>query len=1348
MPIPPLSQWASDSGTNASGQTVRVRQFNVGNWTQANIDNLLGELRQQGIPSVARFSESKGTMVVQIQGDGVSTLENLERAAFARSAVSGQSNNDTQARAFSGQQEAAVPQRPSLGDVFGGMFGSKPAPPSDAIYINYQRGKQSSFADVQPASGMNISVGRRGGPEYYVCMDLGNASEAEFHRALGFMAAQGFQEGGHMIHDGHIAFTSMTTDPSKVNGIVAQARQLNVPVDMSDRIATALRSAPTPARAVTSPAAPTEQIRASNTQQTTGGVARDWVLVGDKSAPSAYIYRDAMSPSEQSALTADLNRQRIPFSFHDTGLGANLGSTRPVIRVDGAANLTALTNAGATKASDVPSPMRQTSATSSPEGSASARPAGSNLRYTPQNYGGDARFDAGNGWSAFADSGGVRKYGGVNEDRVALGSSDLGSSPLKAQAKMLQQAVQATDAIRNGGSTISMATWQDGKIFTTHLGDSPVWVMEQTRSGKVIPHLINANFHNPNPFETNVIGKNLGDGFGQKAVKELGTKPQDFQNVADFSKQMRNGSKFFVLAGSDGLLDHTGAIDRGLEYPESSRQGNREVDQQVAEAGKRYAQIFEDHLRAVGSVSDPSLAIRVNDAATQMHVAKKIGDKPEIAGQYRQSPSGKDNTSFVIAEAQPGKEITVVVADGNGPVGEQTSTAAVKAATNGFVTKVQTLGLDRPNSAAAAFQREAASPAPARGSSGGERSPGASSAGGSPSIGQRIKTFFGNGANASLDGDGASAETTPANDMTVGHVEVIPNQSNGAAKPALNTDVALTTPYKPTIRTQYENDADGVAHIKPKAADPVVASTPAAPANKINAATVGKASSSALTSVAANDAGTSTVVSPAVVAPTASAMGGATIVTPPIGVDAAAANTVTRANAIAAAEAGDAAHAATVRVINPTSDMVAGASDLSQLGHAGGVLLAAPTVLEAGSAGYDAWKKGGNAEQIAGATAQGAGNGLVDTYLPGARTGYADVVGKQDLTPVDRFLKGLDHASGTVTSVGATAMLVEAPSVAAGGSGLAAETPTAVVTGGAGIVNFADNGAQALLKVTGLSGRDADGGYIYTGGHALLTDSQMRAAVPATDVHKLLDMLPAEGQPRASGDAKIDAMIQLKQQILNPATPQAERHASQITLDYDARQYFVDTAHEAFKHSGLPKTNDALDQFTRDALAHHSNGAFAAADAAVKKSQPAPAAHATPVDPAMAKIQAEKTSLTRYENDLQALEMARNGHMGLDPKVLAELRTLPAQLKQMETEIKGEYKDLQTQIAHNPKLAQALEEVCAGLTSVTMQMHQDAKGFGWNGSMQFGGEQQMVQAFESGLNATANAAKKPVQPQR
>jgi len=132
----------------------------------------------------------------------------------------------------------------------------------------------------------------------------------------------------------------------------------------------------------------------------------------------------------------------------------------------------------------------------------------------------------------------------------------------------------------------------------------------------------------------------------------------------------------------------------------------------------------------------------------------------------------------------------------------------------------------------------------------------------------------------------------------------------------------------------------------------------------------------------------------------------------------------------------------------------------------------------------------------------------------------------------------------------------------------------------------------------------------------------------------------------------------------------------------------------------------------------------------------------------MAKIQAEKTSLTRYENDLQALEMARNGHMGLDPKVLAELRTLPAQLKQMETEIKGEYKDLQTQIAHNPKLAQALEEVCAGLTSVTMQMHQDAKGFGWNGSMQFGGEQQMVQAFESGLNATANAAKKPVQPQR
>jgi hypothetical protein len=98
----------------------------------------------------------------------------------------------------------------------------------------------------------------------------------------------------------------------------------------------------------------------------------------------------------------------------------------------------------------------------------------------------------------------------------------------------------------------------------------------------------------------------------------------------------------------------------------------------------------------------------------------------------------------------------------------------------------------------------------------------------------------------------------------------------------------------------------------------------------------------------------------------------------------------------------------------------------------------------------------------------------VDTALPGARSGYADVVGKGDRTAVDRALNAASDATGTAT---VAAALTTAAGIETG----PIDGVPAIVTAGAAVANFGVNVAKAGLKVTGLSGKDQDGGYIYNG---------------------------------------------------------------------------------------------------------------------------------------------------------------------------------------------------------------------------------------------------------------------------
>ncbi|MFX4925910.1 hypothetical protein ABTC31_20200, partial [Acinetobacter baumannii] len=70
---------------------------------------------------------------------------------------------------------------------------------------------------------------------------------------------------------------------------------------------------------------------------------------------------------------------------------------------------------------------------------------------------------------------------------------------------------------------------------------------------------------------------------------------------------------------------------------------------------------------------------------------------------------------------------------------------------------------------------------------------------------------------------------------------------------------------------------------------------------------------------------------------------------------------------------------------------------------AGRYLLGLPTAIEGADAFYEEWNKSHKLIESCEAGATGAAHGAVDTLLPGATSGYSDVIGGGDLTYVDRL---------------------------------------------------------------------------------------------------------------------------------------------------------------------------------------------------------------------------------------------------------------------------------------------------------------------------------------------------------
>ncbi len=147
------------------------------------------------------------------------------------------------------------------------------------------------------------------------------------------------------------------------------------------------------------------------------------------------------------------------------------------------------------------------------------------------------------------------------------------------------------------------------------------------------------------------------------------------------------------------------------------------------------------------------------------------------------------------------------------------------------------------------------------------------------------------------------------------------------------------------------------------------------------------------------------------------------------------------------------------------------AKGLRVIGTYGGLV---PLVGLPAYSAYEEWKKGGSNFDIA----TSAGKGFVDGIAPGASSGYSDVIGSGNRTYFDRFLNGLDHATGTAAAIGGAAIGIEALGVVTAPAAI----PTAFATGIAVLGNVGVNVIKAGVKVTGYAGRDQDGGYIYEGG--------------------------------------------------------------------------------------------------------------------------------------------------------------------------------------------------------------------------------------------------------------------------
>jgi hypothetical protein len=176
-------------------------------------------------------------------------------------------------------------------------------------------------------------------------------------------------------------------------------------------------------------------------------------------------------------------------------------------------------------------------------------------------------------------------------------------------------------------------------------------------------------------------------------------------------------------------------------------------------------------------------------------------------------------------------------------------------------------------------------------------------------------------------------------------------------------------------------------------------------------------------------------------------------------------------------------------------------------------------IVEGATESYQDYQKDHSVIDAAGGAVVGAGKGVIDTFLPGAREGYSDVVGSGNMTALDRTLNAASDFTGTATAIGSTALVAETAGVVS----IPATIPTGIVTFAAGMSNLGINAVKGVLKATGYAGKDQDGGYLYDAGKFAI-DGVEHLFGPDAPAPKA-----AANSALRSGRAQMDAENLLKQ---------------------------------------------------------------------------------------------------------------------------------------------------------------------------------------------------------------------------
>lgn len=124
------------------------------------------------------------------------------------------------------------------------------------------------------------------------------------------------------------------------------------------------------------------------------------------------------------------------------------------------------------------------------------------------------------------------------------------------QREAIARAVAAVNGMGDGGgSTVTIASFAEGRLTSTGIADSPLVLFEVDAQGRVVNRFIVNELHNGNPFAMNVIEHNVSARNGNRALEQVNSGA--FTQQLDLSSGLQQGHRYVAAVMSDGMFDNT-----------------------------------------------------------------------------------------------------------------------------------------------------------------------------------------------------------------------------------------------------------------------------------------------------------------------------------------------------------------------------------------------------------------------------------------------------------------------------------------------------------------------------------------------------------------------------------------------------------------------------------------------------------------------------------------------------------------------------------------------------------------------------------------------------------------------